>query len=396
MHPAPPTPLLSQLSHGSAAAVQTKKCKSHGVSKCVADPSTLFRVRCTRCDFARDYAPNGAGAAKYLYYRRRTRSTLGLLSVGAPLDPASAAFLCRAASECGVISNTAQPHVSFSEGLVPDLDHGPGVRALRAALSFDPTLTVVGFHRVPRRDNVTDLIIADVLLSPGADMAARQLSGDAKTCALPQFPFHVALGACPRAGGGSKRASAWAEASLKGAVLAVDPRRVRVLPPPEGGKRAKPQYSQPSWKNQNKLPLQQPAQYDHHGHRTLHVPRLSTLNSMIPSPGRGYGQEHFGHENENTRPSQVTTYSTPKEEPFISHLSDDTDTASTSSSSEAAVPQFPGLAVDLTFLDEQEEAARPLVMGTQTFSSRVPANPWQHQHASTFVQPIPTSTRART
>eukprot|EP00567_Pseudictyota_dubia_P004313 CAMPEP_0197432484 /NCGR_PEP_ID=MMETSP1175-20131217/516_1 /TAXON_ID=1003142 /ORGANISM="Triceratium dubium, Strain CCMP147" /LENGTH=304 /DNA_ID=CAMNT_0042960553 /DNA_START=240 /DNA_END=1154 /DNA_ORIENTATION=- len=303
------------------------------------------------CDYSRDYSEHGASAAKYLYHRRRTRAAQGLLSVGAPLDVPSANFLCQTSAECGIISNTNSPHVSFVEGLVPEINHTASVRRLKDALFRDPTLTVVSVHRVPRRDNVMDLILADVVMNPGVDYAAKQLA-DGRVCNLPQFSFHVALGACPRAGGGSKRAAAWAEARLKGLLLAMDATRVRVLPPPEGSKKQTgPRAVRPRQQRQHRY--QERKQYhqhqqwqnetvDSHQHQQWQNGTVGTVDS--------HQQNTFVQSHNQWQENGV-------ESPIVAkagYETDDTDTASTSTASslsEEQEAQFPGLAVDLTFLD---------------------------------------------
>uniref|UniRef100_A0A7S4JQE0 Uncharacterized protein n=1 Tax=Odontella aurita TaxID=265563 RepID=A0A7S4JQE0_9STRA len=298
------------------------QCITHTVMKCVADAERLFRVRCTKCDYVRDFSQDDVGAAKYLYHRRRTRAAQGLLSVGAPLNAASATFLCQTSAECGIISNTNSPHVSFVEGLVPNVDHTGAVRQLRDNLFHNPTITVVGVHRVSRRDNVTDLILADVILTPGANYAVHQLA-DSRICKLPQFPFHVALGACPRAGSGSKRAAAWAETRLRGMNLAVDPSRLRVLPPPEGSRRKAHQRRRGEHQRHQKQQGRHEQPQDHrggHGHKSVF----------------------------NGDAQKASSSGSPEAE------TDETDAVSMSTSSSSPVEQkaqYPGLVVDLTFLD---------------------------------------------
>lgn len=415
--------------HDDGCSGSTKRqCKSHGVTKCDADPEHLFRVRCSRCDYVRDFDPSGAGAAKYLYYRRRTRAARGLLSVGAPLDGPSAGYLCQAAAECGIVSNTSQPHVTFVEGLVPDVDHTAAIGRLRSSLFSDPKLTVVSVHRVPRRDNATDLILADVILSPGADAAATELS-DGRVCHLPQFPFHVALGACPKARGGSKWAAARAEQRLKGVALSFDATRVRVLPPPEGSKKL---LQQKHHQHQGQHPQQprQPRSPHHshgHGHRAhahSHGHRQHGGHHAHPHtpPRMHYHHPHqhqHQHEYQHGHYPQQLYYpgSSPQQPPHwggavtpaqaqqahaqqqrqyalspassfgpaypssdqgsVGLLDDGSDdAASTSGSSSASsseqeqqVAQFPGLAVDLDFLDEQPAAE------SKTAVAVVPAAP---------------------
>lgn len=353
----------------------SQQCQSHGVSNCIADPEHLFRVKCTKCDYARDFSQYGAGAAKYLYHRRRTRAAQGLLSVGAPLDAASSSYLCQTSAECGIISNTNSPHVSLVEGLVPDVDHTAAVRQLKESLHRNQTLTVVSVHRVPRRDNVMDLILADVVLNAGADYAAKQLS-DGRVCKLPQFAFHVALGACPRAGGGSKRAAAWAESRLKGVTLGMDATRVRVLPPPEGSKfkqqsprrNAHPRQ-QREHRYQTQMQTQAPQQQQQCQQYSSESPsqrqqqqQLQAHNSASPSqPQQQQWQNHS-----SVSPSQQQYCGAESQQQWQHQRSvspvvmktgydtDETDAASTSTASSLSdeqEAQFPGLAVDLTFLD---------------------------------------------
>eukprot|EP00567_Pseudictyota_dubia_P013104 CAMPEP_0197435414 /NCGR_PEP_ID=MMETSP1175-20131217/3013_1 /TAXON_ID=1003142 /ORGANISM="Triceratium dubium, Strain CCMP147" /LENGTH=327 /DNA_ID=CAMNT_0042964453 /DNA_START=72 /DNA_END=1055 /DNA_ORIENTATION=+ len=326
----------------------TQQCESHGVSDCIADPVHLFRVKCTMCNYAHDYSPYGASAAKYLYHRRRTRAAQGLLSVGAPLDVPSANFLCQTSVECGIISNTNSPHVSFVEGLVPEVNHTASVRRLKDALFRDPTLTVVSVHRVPRRDNVTDLILADVVMNPGADYAAKRLA-DSRVCNLPQFAFHVALGACPRAGGGSKRAAAWAEARLKGVMLAMDATRVRVLPPPEGSRGQSLKRTPHPRQRHNQGQKQNHYRHHHHQQQQQQHWQCDTVESH-GSLRHYHQQHHFVHSHQQWQNSSVESSAKMK----AGYETDETDAASTSTASslsEEQEAQFPGLAVDLTFLE---------------------------------------------
>ena len=87
---------------------------------------------------------------------------------------------------------------------------------------------------MPHQDGTNDFIFADLALSPCVNCAARQVSQDTATCSLPQIAFHIALGTCPRTMGASQRAIELANATIRGAVLVLNPKRVRVLPPPEG------------------------------------------------------------------------------------------------------------------------------------------------------------------
>ena len=118
----------------------------------------LFRIRCTKCNYIRDFAPapDGSSAAKYLYYRQHTRSSLRLLSMFSPLADESVSYLARATFECGIISRATT--ATIVEGLEPNIDHGPVLRAIRKALEFDPTAVVVGFCCMPHQDSTYDFI----------------------------------------------------------------------------------------------------------------------------------------------------------------------------------------------------------------------------------------------
>ena len=155
-----------------------RQCKFHSVANFVADPMQLFRIRCTKCNYIRDFAPAPApdesSTAKYLYYRQHTRSSLRLLSMFSPLADESVSYLARATFECGIISRATT--VTIVEGLEPNIDHGPALQALRTALEFDPTSVVVGFYCVPYQDSTNDFIFADLALIPCVNCAAHKVS----------------------------------------------------------------------------------------------------------------------------------------------------------------------------------------------------------------------------
>uniref|UniRef100_A0A7S4IZ57 Uncharacterized protein n=1 Tax=Odontella aurita TaxID=265563 RepID=A0A7S4IZ57_9STRA len=230
-----------------------------------ADSTRLFVATCDHCGTSRSYRRKNHQISKYLKYRRIKRRELGLLNVAVPLDSNSASSLTTAASECGLVSSASGiPHVTYAEGLRPESFHrgggglGEAVEALRDALRSEPGLTVVRVHSVPRRDGKTDLVLADVAVERAVgDAAGRVCStsspsfdkdGDggggaafhrkhggggggnrAAWCALPQFPYHVALGACAK-----KNVSTALAATSKrmlGMKLRIDAGRMKVLAP---------------------------------------------------------------------------------------------------------------------------------------------------------------------
>jgi len=223
---------------------QCPKASRHSYS---ADPSRLFVVTCSHCGNSRDYRRKNKNhqVSKYLKYRRTKRRDLGLLNMGAPLDSDSASRLTRIAAGCGLVSSASGvPHVTFAEGLRPEemtiatpskLVAGGGLREavedLREALKSEPTLKVVRVHSVPRRDGSTNLIIADLDVERGVEDAVGHIIREESWCALPQFPFHVALGACARNDTAKKRAEA--TEAMMGTQLRIDAARVKVLAPSE-------------------------------------------------------------------------------------------------------------------------------------------------------------------
>mmetsp|Transcript_29168 Transcript_29168/g.63297 ORF Transcript_29168/g.63297 Transcript_29168/m.63297 type:complete len:550 (+) Transcript_29168:131-1780(+) len=172
------------------------------------DPARLFQLRCTRCacDQTMDMSRE---KSEYLWCRRRTRKTLGLLSVAAPLKGLSVRLMSDTARSCGIFSNTAVAHITVVEGYqVPssgkhDKEYPAWfesflrmLEAIRLALRVDPTATITSLNCVPRiSDRDSMLVVADVTLSSSADKAAEKLRTD-RHCILPQFSLHVAVGAC--------------------------------------------------------------------------------------------------------------------------------------------------------------------------------------------------------
>ena len=315
--------------HTHSPPTNPRQCKSHDVTNCVADPMQLFRIRCVRCNYIRDFYPDGSSAAKYLYYRRHTRSSLHLLTMATSLSATSASYLTRAASECGIVSETAS--VTIAEGIKPNFDHGPAVRSLRKVLELEPTAVVAGFRRVPCRTGVNDLIVADLALSPSVKCFAQKLFQDTEAFSIPQFPFHIALGTCSLDGGASQRAFEWANATIRGAVLILNSKSVRVLPPSKRKSGAK-RYKSNNY-NREHIGLQKRSPWQQQCYAVEREPsyRLCPAYSEIEIPPSG------------------------------SNLSSDAESTSATSSlscySYDTKDDFPGLLVDLTFLDEIDNAA---------------------------------------
>jgi len=164
------------------------------------DPARLFQLRCTRCacDQTMDMSRE---KSEYLWCRRRTRKTLGLLSVAAPLKGLSVRLMSDTARSCGIFSNTAVAHITVVEGYqVPssgkhDKEYPAWfesflrmLEAIRLALRVDPTATITSLNAVPRISDRDSMLVV-------ADKAAEKLRTD-RHCILPQFSLHVAVGAC--------------------------------------------------------------------------------------------------------------------------------------------------------------------------------------------------------
>lgn len=178
--------------------------------------------------------------AEYLWCRRRTRKSLGLLSVAAPLDASSFVSMTDAARSCGVFSNTTTAHLTFVEGyrLARDEEEYLGwfdrflsaLKAIRIALYVNPSVRITSLHTVPRSsDQGSRLIVANAALSSSsANDAAQKLRMDSR-CILPQFSLHIAVGACS-----SKKvddALALASRRLVGLTLSIDGSQLLVLAP---------------------------------------------------------------------------------------------------------------------------------------------------------------------
>lgn len=209
---------------------KTRKRKS---CKTFVDPQRLFFLKCIACGYSFDMSND---VPEYLWCRRRTRKERGLLSVTAPLDGPSCSLLSKVSMSCGIQSNTAMPHVTYMEGLLPDKSHLPiylqQLKSLRMALLVDPSLKILDIHAIPRRsDDSTVLIVADVAVRPNVEMATRTMANYREGCVLPQFPFHVALGACSKEleDGAIEQAS---RRLLNVTLSGADSSQLTVLPPP--------------------------------------------------------------------------------------------------------------------------------------------------------------------
>lgn len=317
-----------------------------------ADPSRLFVVNCDHCGASRDYHRKNH-VSKYLKYRRTKRRDLGLLNVAAPLDAASASALTRAASKCGLVSSASGiPHVTYAEGLRPEAfgrGLGGAVEALRDAIKSEPTLTVVKIHSVPRRDGATDLIIADVAVerkvgdaagricantSPpssanknggAAPASSRARGGGRSWCALPQFPYHVALGACAR--DDVAKAQAAASKIMLGTELRIDAGRMKVLAPSD-----RRENGQGQGQGLPKIILQRRAREAVEDDISAGLTTSSTENDS---------EARFLEESkarDSTSAEEDDTASEDSTLPLVSPEDSDEDD--------------PGLAVDLSFLDE--------------------------------------------
>lgn len=193
----------------------------------------LFHLRCTK----------GCGEfevsarSEYLWCRRRARKTLGLLSVSAPLDSGSFIAFDHAAKSCGIVSNTHAAHLTLVEGYRLPLNMNnyhtwlestmDKLIFLRNTVKSKPEITIESLETVPRlSDERTVLVVANVTSSFVGGEAARTLTRD---CALPQFPLHLAVGAC--AVGSVEDALAFATKKLVGLTLKVDVKFLSVLAP---------------------------------------------------------------------------------------------------------------------------------------------------------------------
>lgn len=213
---------------------QKQKCRTS------VDPGQLYGMTCIDCGARYDLSGD-EDLAEYLWCRRRTRKELGLLSVTIAFDEASCFSLSTMARRCGITSNTAIPHLTCVEGLVANMKFGStylkGLQALRWAFLVDPSIRIDLIHTVPRRsDERTCLVVASVSASPGVSDASKTMSGYGQACVFPQFPFHVALGACSKQN--STHVVQQISDQLVGTILSAADSRMHlaVLPPPADDK----------------------------------------------------------------------------------------------------------------------------------------------------------------
>lgn len=148
----------------------------------------------------------------------------------------SGSLISKVAMSCRIESNTAMPHITFIEGLLPDKTHLSfylqQLKSLRMALLVDPSIQILEIHPVPRRSNdTTVLIVANMGVRQPVVTASKALASYQEGCVLPQFPFHIALGAC------SKEAKEEAIRHVSCRLLnvrlsGIDSTLLAVLPPP--------------------------------------------------------------------------------------------------------------------------------------------------------------------
>ncbi|KAL9184221.1 hypothetical protein ACHAXT_002307 [Thalassiosira profunda] len=122
------------------------------------------------------------------------------------LQPASSREVDVTARYRGIASNTSALHLTFVEGLrcPKEAEHpewsertSTFLRDLRLALLANPSITVTKLHAVPRSSfEGTVLVVADVSLSDSANAVIERFLSNKGYFALPQFPLHVAIGAC--------------------------------------------------------------------------------------------------------------------------------------------------------------------------------------------------------
>ena len=134
---------------------------------------------------------------EYLWCRRRTKKTLGLLSASVPLDAQSFVIFDHTSKSCGVISNTNTAHLTLVDGYMVSWGNNEYSNwlqfTLRMALHNNPSVITNSLHTVPRLSNAqTLLVVADVSASFNKNAAKRLV----QKCALPQFPLHLAVGTC--------------------------------------------------------------------------------------------------------------------------------------------------------------------------------------------------------
>ncbi len=211
--------------------------KHKGKCSLAVDSGRLFHLVCTRKN-----CPGGVDMSRvkteYLWCRRRTRKTLGLLSVSTPLDAHSFVAFDQMAKSCGIVSNTNTAHVTLLEGyplwqddystwLSFTLDQ---LVLLRESIQSNPFVTIQSLEKVPRNDKETVLILATI--SPSfTDEVKAQLT---EKCLLPQFPLHLAVGACQVSS--ANEALAKAKEQMIGLTFQVDASFLAVIAPSLGDK----------------------------------------------------------------------------------------------------------------------------------------------------------------
>ena len=176
------------------------------------------------------------GREEYLWCRRRTRKTLGLLTVAVPLDAQSFVIFDYTAKTCGIVSNTKVSHLTLLEGYILCGKGGnyatwretalKGLSSLRTSISKDPVVKIESLQAVPRSsDSKTVLILASLSASFDNDAMGSML----ENCALPQFPLHLAVGVCPK--DTATVTLSIASKQMVGLTLRVDPKFFAILSP---------------------------------------------------------------------------------------------------------------------------------------------------------------------
>ena len=212
---------------------ETGKKRKRKNCQTFVDPQRLFFLQCKICRDSYDFSDQ---IAEYLWCRRRTRKEQGLLSITAPLDGPSCSLLSKVTMSCGIASNTAMPHITLVEGLLPDKKHFAvylqQLKSLRMALLVDSSIKILEIHSVPRKsDDSTLLIVADVGVRQSVVTASRAMASNQEACVLPQFPFHIALGACSKEN--KEQVIHQVSQRLLNATLSgIDSTLLAVLPPP--------------------------------------------------------------------------------------------------------------------------------------------------------------------
>lgn len=221
-----------KLKRGAKCPFSPKRKKNS--CACVIDETRLYHLRCARCSRVFDVSDDPLLVAKsYLWCRRRMRKCRGLLSVSVCLEGPSFNWLTQMSHRCGIFSNTSVSHVTFVEGLesAPRLveDYAESLRSLRLALCLQPAMTIVALRSVARKSSPnTALILAELDVSYAVNKAADRLRAHPE-CAMPQFQYHVAVGACVR--NNLDRILTTASGVLVGAVLSVGFNPPVVFPP---------------------------------------------------------------------------------------------------------------------------------------------------------------------